>query len=276
MLEALMRADGAVVTPSLLEAAWDARRPVHEHGPDDGDEAAPQARRAGGDRHRPRRRLPLVSIRAPRSPTSARWWRARRPVLGVSWWALQRHFSRTLPVPYAGAVLGQVAGQYAIAWPAARCSPWASAGRRPAMRWLRCARSRAHGRANLRSSASTPAWAWRSATSCASSPTTFDAMLDRIAVHRRRPEALRRQREPRAAHAADRHPHGGRAGHGSSVDPGLADDAGARPAVLVLGSPAVIATADDAQTTNARSPASKPWRGVGRGVLDGRTVTGRV
>ena len=37
------------------------RRPVHEHRPHDGDEAAPQARRARGDRDRPGRRLPDVS-----------------------------------------------------------------------------------------------------------------------------------------------------------------------------------------------------------------------
>ena len=46
MLEALLRADGAVVTPEqLLEPVWDATRPVHQHRPHDGHEAAAQARR---------------------------------------------------------------------------------------------------------------------------------------------------------------------------------------------------------------------------------------
>jgi hypothetical protein len=35
----------------------------------------------------------------------------------------------------------------------------------------------------------------------------------------------------------------------------------------VLGSSAVIATADDTKTISARRPASRPWSGVGREVL---------
>ena len=65
VLEALLAADGAVVSPEELLAArlGRARRPVHEHRPHGRDDAAPQARRPAGHPHRPGRRLPRVRPR---------------------------------------------------------------------------------------------------------------------------------------------------------------------------------------------------------------------
>ena len=60
-----MAADGAVVGPDeLLEQGLGrGHRPVHQHGPHDRDDAAPQARGPARDPHRARRRLPRVTLR---------------------------------------------------------------------------------------------------------------------------------------------------------------------------------------------------------------------
>ena len=63
VLEALLAARGQVVSPEALveQVVGRAARPALEHAPDDGDDAAPQARRPAADRDRARQRLPAVS-----------------------------------------------------------------------------------------------------------------------------------------------------------------------------------------------------------------------
>src|SRR5919109_508032 len=91
-------------------------RPVHEHGPDDRDDAAPKARGPACGPHRARRRLPRVTVRLRLTLLYTLLFGASGAVLlGVSAWLVHRHVERTLPAGLAHDALARLDAQYVLA-----------------------------------------------------------------------------------------------------------------------------------------------------------------
>ena len=118
VLEVLMAAGGAVVGPDeLLEQGLGrGHRPVHEHGPHDRHDAAPQARGPAGGPHRARRRLPRVTLRLRLTALYTLLFGACGALLlGLSSWIVHRQVDRTLPAGYGERALDQLDAQYLLA-----------------------------------------------------------------------------------------------------------------------------------------------------------------
>ena len=218
VLEALLEADGDVVSARrLLDRVWDENIDAAEqHGPDDRHDAAPEARRAGGDRNRARRRLPHLMLPRPtiRLRLTALYavvvFIAGGLLLAVSYALLDGHLHNTLsdadrrlrPGPAQGAVPARAARGH-------RPGGAARLGDRRAR-----ARSAAHhrdrrplGLGRVARAARGPAWPGRRAAR-ARGHVRRDARAARLRV--REPEALRRGRLARAADTAHGAAHRGR------------------------------------------------------------------
>ena len=123
MLEALLEADGDVVSARrLLDRVWDENiDTAQQHRSDDRHDAAEEARRAGGDRDRPRRRLPHLMRPRPtiRLRLTALYavvvFLAGGLLLAVSYALLDGHLHNTLSDATADDVLAQLRGQYLLA-----------------------------------------------------------------------------------------------------------------------------------------------------------------
>ena len=125
-VEGVRRAAGAAGGPGRGRHARGAARarvgreprPAVEHGPDDGDDAAAQARRPPADRDGPRERLPRVSP-ALRVRLTALYGGIfvvfAAVLLAVSYWLMGRHLHRTLSLDEADLALGQLGTQYLLA-----------------------------------------------------------------------------------------------------------------------------------------------------------------
>ena len=114
-----MAAGGAVVGPDeLLEQGLGrGHRPVHQHGPHDRHDAAPQARGPARGPHRARRRLSRVTLRLRLTALYTLLFGAWGALLlGIGSWIVHRQVNRTLPPGFADPALAHVDAQFILAF----------------------------------------------------------------------------------------------------------------------------------------------------------------